>query len=150
MQKKHQENYLQISANRAIMPSYDWVFYAHSIFKHQKHGHINSPESFLLAEEIVRKYNLDNNGNLCHIQQNAPGEFFVVCVDPLALRVHEVVPQAADVVMVDATSNLDRQDCKFHRYLLLSEIERNFIVVPTFSEFYCFNQGFVKRRGILF
>ena len=59
-------------------------------YKHSKHGHINSPESFLIAEDLVRKFNLECKAELCHIQQTKPGEFFVVCVDEMASRVHEV------------------------------------------------------------
>ena len=35
-------------------------------------------------------------------------------------NIPKVLPQSGDVVLVDATSNLDRQDTKFHRFLVPS------------------------------
>ena len=36
-------------------------------------------------------------------------------VDPFMRRVHEVIPQSAELILMDATSNLDRNDTKlFH------------------------------------
>ena len=36
--------YVRISANKAINPSYKWVFYRISLFVHENFGKINSPE----------------------------------------------------------------------------------------------------------
>ena len=68
----------------------------HALFKHQKHGHINSPESYKLAEEIIEKYNLENESMICQMRQPAPGEFYVVCIDKMSSRVHECVPRSGD------------------------------------------------------
>ena len=47
--------------------------------------------------------------------EQAEGQTIVVIVDPFMRRVHQNVPQAGDVLLMDATSNLDRSDTKlFH------------------------------------
>ena len=119
---QHGNKYVEIAASRSILPDYKWVFYQEGLFKHQRHGHINSPESYRLAEEIIEKYNIDNDAHLCQIRQPGPGEYYVVCIDKLASRVHECVPQSGDIVMIDATSSLDRQDSKFFRLLCCSPV----------------------------
>ena len=67
--RKHPTNYIEVSANRGILPSYNWVFYQHSLFKHKLHGHINSPSSYILAEDIVAKYNQKHGSNVCFMKQ---------------------------------------------------------------------------------
>ena len=47
--------------------------------------------------------------------EQADKQTVVVIVDPFMRRVHQNVPQACDVLLMDATSNLDRSDTKlFH------------------------------------
>ena len=52
---------------------------------------------------------------LAKIAQTEQGETIVAVCDAFSRRVHENLPQAGDIILVDATSNLDRQDTKlFH------------------------------------
>ena len=44
--------------------------------------------------------------------QTEQGETIVAVCDLFARRAHENLPQAGDIISVDATSNLDRQDTK--------------------------------------
>ena len=46
------------------------------------------------------------------IAQTEDGESVVVICDPFMHRVHSMVPQSGELVLVDATSNLDRNDTK--------------------------------------
>ena len=49
------------------------------------------------------------------MEETAKGEIIVDICDPFCRRVHENLPQAGDIVLVDVTSNLDRHDTKlFH------------------------------------
>ena len=49
------------------------------------------------------------------MEETADGEFIVAICDKFCRRVHENVQQAGDIVLVDATSSLDRHDTKlFH------------------------------------
>ena len=35
------------------------------------------------------------------------GDFFIVCIDPMARRVHECLPASGDIVLRDALDNSD-------------------------------------------
>ena len=107
--KKHGENFVTVSADRAIMPDYKWVFNYHAIFTEKCFGKINSPEAYEKAVKKVKEYNEKNDANLCSIEQTDDGEIIVAVCDSLSRRVHKVLPQAGDVVYVDATSNLGRK-----------------------------------------
>jgi len=67
--------------------------------------HLNSPKSFMKAEEKVKMYNEKNQSELCWIFHLDDGNYIVAVVDNLS-GVHEVVPQAGVIVFVDATPNL--------------------------------------------
>ena len=107
--KKHGDNFVTVSADRAIMPDYKWVFNYHAIFTEKCFGKINSPEAYEKAVHKVKEYNEKHSANLCSIEQTDDGEIIVAVCDSLSRRVHKVLPQAGDVVYVDATSNLGRQ-----------------------------------------
>ena len=100
--------YIEIAANNNILPSYRWCFHQHSIFMENAFGKINSVEAYLKALQMVADYNARNGAELCSLKQTDAGDFYLACVDPLSLRIHEVLPQAGDILFVDATSNLDR------------------------------------------
>ena len=91
------------------MPDYKWVFNYHAIFTEKCFGKINSPEAYEKAVHKVKEYNEKHSANLCSIEQTDDGEIIVAVCDSLSRRVHKVLPQAGDVVYVDATSNLGRQ-----------------------------------------
>ena len=44
----------------------------------------------------------------------------MACCDPLSRRVLEMLPQSSDLLLIDATANLDRGDSKFFRLLTCS------------------------------
>ena len=69
-------------------------------------GKINSPEAFEKAVLKVKEYNEKHAENLCSIEQTNDGDIIVAVCDSLSRRVHQVLPQAGDIVYVDATSNL--------------------------------------------
>ena len=109
LKEAHSEaEYIQIAANNNILPSYRWCFHQHSIYMENAYGKINSIEAFLKAKKMVEDYNAKNGAELCSLKQTDDGDFYLACVDPLSLRIHEVLPQAGDILFVDATSNLDR------------------------------------------
>ena len=48
------------------------------------------------------------------------GDFFIVCIDPMARRVHECLPVSGDIVLCDAASSLDNFATLFFRFLICS------------------------------
>ena len=136
LMKKHGDDFVKVSADRAVMPDYKWVFNFHVTFMRNLFGKINSPEAFAKAEEKVKAYNEKNNEILCVIEQ-ADGDTIVTVCDKLSQRVHEILPQAGDIVYVDATSNLDRQDSKLVELMTCSPaggMPLGFIITNSESE----------------
>ena len=61
----------------------------------------------------------------------------VAVCDSLSRRVHEILPQAGDIVYVDATSNLDRQDSKLVKLMTCSPaggLPLGFVITNSESE----------------
>lgn len=120
LKKEYGANYVTISADRAICPNYKWVFNEFGNYIHQSYGKINSVEAYRKAEDRVKQYNAKNNAELATIHQTEEGQHYVCVCDNLSQRVHEMLPQAGDIVFLDSTGSLDRQDSRFFRFLTCS------------------------------
>ena len=81
---------VKLGADRSIDPDYQWVFREHSKYLLSKYGRMNSPESFQLTAERVANYNENHGRKLAEFRQRPDGNYIVVLLDPLILRVHEV------------------------------------------------------------
>ena len=80
-----------------------------------KYGKINGVGADHKAEERVRMYNEKHDMVFAETAQTEQGETTLSACDAFFRRVHENLSQAGDIILVDATSNLDRQDTKlFH------------------------------------
>ena len=107
-------------ADRSVLPSIFWVYNKHRQFMDKAVGSRDGIDAYEKAEELIKEYDTECKktdplpGNKCYarIAQSEEGETAVVIVDPFMYRVHNNMPQSGDIVMVDATSNLDRNDCK--------------------------------------
>ena len=109
------DEFTHIVAGRSRVPDYFWVFHHYAHYIEQKYGNINGVDAYLKAVDRVKLYNERNGMELATIAQTEEGETVVAICDIFSRRVHDCLPQAGDIVLVDATSNLDRQDTKlFH------------------------------------
>ena len=110
-----EDEFTHLMADRSTVPDYFWVFHFHAQFIENKYRKINGVDAYHKAEERVRMYNEKHDMVLAKIAQTEQGETIVAVCDAFSRRVHENLPQAGDIILVDATSNLDRQDTKlFH------------------------------------
>ena len=62
--------------------------------------------------ECCTEFPLPEGEVYCKIAQTEDGETFVVTCNPILRRVHQTIPQSAELVFIDATSNVDRNDTK--------------------------------------
>ena len=83
LRAKYGEQYVTISADRAIMPDYQWVYRQYGEYIQKMFGKINSPEAFEKAVNKVKEYNEKHNENLCVIEQIS-GETIVAVCDKLS------------------------------------------------------------------
>ena len=93
-------------------------------------GSRDGKDAFEKAERLVEDYDakckeqfpLKAGEYYSKIAQSDAGETVIVICNPFHHRVHEKVPQSSDIVFVDATSSLDRSDCKLYHFICPSPI----------------------------
>ena len=86
---------------------------------------------YKLAKERFKIYNEKNGSEVGKIEVAANGEIIVAVCDAFCRRVHKHVPQAGDIVLMDATSNLDRHDTKLFHLICPSAV-RGFHLLQAF------------------
>ena len=110
-------------ADRSVLPSVFWVYYWHRQYMDSTFGSRDGVDAFNRAEEMVKQFNteckkefpLAGGGDYAAIGQSDKGQTVVVICDPFMHRVHQTIPQSGELVLMDATSNIDRNDTKlFH------------------------------------
>ena len=78
---------------------------------------------FIKVVESVKAYNEKHGKELATVHQkkiNGRIEMYACVVDAFASRAHKLLPQAGDIIAVDATSSLDLQDTKLIRFVTCS------------------------------
>ena len=114
------ENWPEKFADRSILPSIFWSFYWHRLWTDKTIGSRDGVDAYEKAIEMVKEFDtmckaefpLPEKESYARIAQTDSGETVVAIVDPFMRRVHQIIPQAGDLVLIDATSNLDRNDTK--------------------------------------
>ena len=117
------ETWPQVFADKSRLPNIFWVHSHFRKFMDNAFGSKDGIDAFQKAKEIVENFNarcqkeypLEKNKNYARIAQTDSGETVIAIADPFMQRVHGIIPQSGEIVMMDATSNLDRNDSKiFH------------------------------------
>ena len=90
LREEYQEKYADIEANRAFCPDYTWVQHEHTKYLHMKFGTLDGPDAMLRAKNIAEKYNTENGSEYVKVVQREDGHYYIVIVDQLHRRVHEV------------------------------------------------------------
>ena len=123
IKKRNPENYHILLGDRRICPDYFWPFKFHHKWITEKLGSYDGIDAYKNIEDFITNYNikcqqeeiLPVGENYATVQQTEQGQTVIIIVDPFMRRVHKMVPQAADIMIMDATSNLDRSSSKlFH------------------------------------
>ena len=102
-------------ADRFHIPDYKWVFNFHAKYIKNRFGSADGIDVFNRIEENIKKYNDERGGIYAKAKQTDDGETIIAICDKFNKRVHENIPAAGDLLIADATANLDRNDSKiFH------------------------------------
>ena len=113
----------EVCADRSKLPSIFWVYSWHRRWLDKTVGSRDGLDAYERAEKMVKDFDNECKKEFplgeaeCYakIAQSDSGETVIAIVDPFMRRVHETVPQSGELVLIDATSNLDRNDSKlFH------------------------------------
>ena len=110
----------QVFADRSRLPSLFWVYKFHRQFLDKQIGSRDGVDVIEKSEQLINKFNADckaehplpDGKSYAKLAQTEDGETCVVICDPFMHRVHTMVPQSGELVLIDATSNLDRSDTK--------------------------------------
>ena len=121
--KNNPENYHILLGNRRVVPDYFWPHKFFSKWIEERLGSFEGVDGFKRLKHFVEEFdkrnqdieNLPEDQKYAAIEQTEDGQTVVVIIDRFMRRVHSMVPQAGDMLIMDATSNIDRSDTKlFH------------------------------------
>lgn len=121
--QENPDTYHIILGNRQICPDYFWPFKFHRKWITSKLGDFQGIDAYRRVKEYIDKYEekcqieekLPNGEKYARVEQTPDGQTCIVIVDAFMRRVHKMVPQSGDLLIMDATSNIDRSDSKiFH------------------------------------
>ena len=123
IQEKFPDDYHTKFGDRHICPDYFWAFNFYRKWIINTLGSYEGVDAYVKITEFVKEYNdkttknnpCDGTDIFAKVAQTEDGETCIAICDPFQRRVHKIIPQAADLLMMDATSNVDRSDTKiFH------------------------------------
>ena len=104
-----------------MCPDYFWAFKFYRKWIQDTLGSYDGVDAYVKVVEFVKEYNEKKlqdtpiDGSFAKVAQTQEGETCVAICDPFMRRVHKMIPQSGELVMMDATSNVDRSDTKiFH------------------------------------
>ena len=110
-------------ADRSKLPSIFWSYYWHRLWTDQTIGSRDGVDAYEKAVEMIKEFDenckkefpLSEGEWYAKIAQSEQGQTAVAICDPFMRRVHHIIPQSSELILIDATSNLDRNDTKlFH------------------------------------
>ena len=101
-----EEAWNRLSADRSICPDNKWAYHFWHRLNLVSRGSLNAPDAFITAVESVKAYNEKHGKELATLHQkkiNGRIEIYACVVDAFASRAHKLLPQAGDIIAVDAT-----------------------------------------------
>ena len=127
---EYPDTWPEVFADRSQLPGWFWVYYWHRIYLDSTVGSRDGLDAFEKAEALVKQFDeecktefpLGDGEYYARIAQSPRGETVVVICNPFMHRLHSTVPQASEIVMMDATSNLDRLDSKLFHFMCPSTV----------------------------
>ena len=116
--------------DRNVCPDYFWSFHFHQKWCKSKMGTGDGIDAVEKLEELIKETNIkmkkeepeEKEATYIKMAQSPTGETVVVICDPFMRRVHRTIPQCGDLLLLDATSNLDRSDSKLFHFITPSSI----------------------------
>ena len=116
IKQRYPDIWAQVFADRSRLPSIFWVYKFFRKLTDKEYGSLDGIDAYKRAEVIVSNFNetcqnenpSDKNIVYAKIEQTETGETVVAIADPFMRRVHEVIPQSGEIIMMDATSNLGK------------------------------------------
>ena len=130
IQENFPETYHTKLGDRFICPDYFWTFNFYRKWIVDTLGSYEGVDAYSKIVDYIDEYNKKNIKNnvtekdelFAKVAQTDTGETCIAICDPFQKRVHKMVPQSGDLMMMDATSNLDRSDTKIFHLMCPSSV----------------------------
>ena len=102
-------------ADRYNVPDYKWVYNFHAKYIKNKFGSSDGADVFMKLRKVIEEYNNERGYELAKAKQTATGKTIIPICDEFNHRVHKNIPAGGDLLIIDATANIDLMDSKlFH------------------------------------
>ncbi|XP_041461611.1 uncharacterized protein LOC121412915 [Lytechinus variegatus] len=117
LQLQHNDNYIFVSADRAITPD---LHYTYRLYYQTFKKEYGEAKGEFVLKELERRIEDGSLGDGVKLSLVGPegSQAAIAIVTPLMRRVHKLIKHSAELVFVDATGNMDRQGCRV--FLLLT------------------------------
>ena len=109
LKAKNEQELIELLTDRSINPDYDYTANIFWEYRRAMLGGRNGELMFKRLEVVVRDYNASGLGKAALQEYDTHvGKAFIICiVTELMSRVHEKVPQAAEICYVDASTSFE-------------------------------------------
>ena len=112
------------------LPGILWIHYWYKLWLEKTVGSREGVDNIVKAEQRIMEFDrkskeehpLPRGEFYAKIAQTPDGETVVAVVNQFMRRVHSKIPQSAEIVFMDCTSNLDRNDLKLFNLFCPSAI----------------------------
>ncbi|XP_025108961.1 uncharacterized protein LOC112573124 [Pomacea canaliculata] len=130
LQLEHGDDYVYISADRAVCPDRDYVYRLYYKLGKEKYGETRGESQIPQLKEFVEQLEIElSQREFCTSVNTATKKYVVMDITPddqvvvsictpLMHRVHKYLKHSSEMVFIDATGNLDRNHCRV--FLLLT------------------------------
>ena len=123
--QKNPENFHILLGNRRVVPDYFWPHKFFAKWIEEKLGSFGGVDAFKKLKSFVEDFDnrnqeiekLPDGEKYAAIEQTEDGQTVIIIIDRFMRRVHSMVPQSGDMLIMDATSNIDRSDAKLFRLM---------------------------------
>nr|XP_054755233.1 uncharacterized protein LOC129261196 [Lytechinus pictus] len=118
LQLQHNDNYIFVSADRAITPD---LQYTYRLYYQTFKKEYSEPKGEIALKELERRIKDGLLGDDVKLSLVGPGgsQAAIAIVTPLMRRVHKLIKHSGEVVFIDTacTGNMDRQGCRVYSLL---------------------------------
>jgi len=111
------DDYHVLSADSSIVPSNAVVSHLYRAEFSREYGALSGDKLIDGLKTFVDKFNASVEGECCKFGQVEDNYFVSVCT-PLMARVHDLVPQTAEIMLVHASGGMDRQKHRVYMFVI--------------------------------
>ncbi|XP_072050227.1 uncharacterized protein [Amphiura filiformis] len=118
LQVKHGDDYFRVAADRSICPDIQYCCRLYQKVFKENYGKGTGEDMLHSLHEMATQYNNDCETTSMVVDTTDDNQVIVAICTPLMQRVHTLEKHSGELCFMDASSNMDRHNCKV--FLLLT------------------------------